>query len=81
MSARGTPKRDGDSLIRRKFPIGHVLVEVIDHSTYGITFGLKTLFGPDDRRDLFSGHVEAQMADELRALADHLDTLKHKIGT
>ncbi len=79
MSARGTPKADG-STIRRKFPIGHVLVEVIDHSTYGVTFGLKTLFGPDDRKDLFSGHVEAQMAAELRALADHLDSVSHKIG-
>lgn len=44
-------------------------------TAYGITFGLRTTEGPSDRRDLFSGHVTADMPRQLRALADHLDRL------
>ncbi|MCV2870651.1 hypothetical protein OEW28_18720 [Defluviimonas sp. WL0002] len=84
MSAHSTKARgrhpETRTVIRRAFPVAHVLFEVIDHPENGVTFGLRTLYGPENRPCLFSGHVEPQQARELRALADYLDTLKGKIG-
>lgn len=77
MSARGIGKAAdfGPGAARRCFPVGHVEFGVVVHTAYGITFGLRTTEGPSDRRDLFSGHVTADMPRQLRALADHLDRL------
>lgn len=77
MSARGISPAEsfGGGAVRRCFPVGHVEFGVVVHTTYGITFGLRTTEGPADRRDLFSGHVTADMPAQLRALADHLERL------
>lgn len=77
MSARGLAKKAepwGAGTARKRFPVGHVEFEVNSHTTYGVTFGLRTAEGPADRPNLFSGHVSPGMADELRALADYLDS-------
>lgn len=79
MSARGLAKADtfGPGATRKHFPVGHVLVDVTSHSTYGTTFGLRTAEGPDNRPTLFSGHVTPDMPQQLRQLADFIES---KIG-
>lgn len=77
MSARGIGKADsfGPGAARTTFNVGHVQFRVVTHTTFGTTFGLRTTEGPADRRDLFSGHVTADMPAQLRSLADYLDCL------
>lgn len=77
MSARGVSKAQsfGSGAARSSFPVGHVEFGVVAHTTYGVTFGLRTAEGPADRRDLFSGHVTPEMPRQLRKLADYLETL------
>lgn len=64
---------------RQYFDVAHVQFEVINHPVNGVTFGLRTKFGPDNRGCLFSGHIERGMAAELRALADVLEPLEARI--
>lgn len=82
MSARGIGKAQpwGAGTTRRTFSLGHIAFEVNSHTTYGLTFGLRTSEWPDARPTLFSGHVHPGMTAELRALADYLDSLSHMIG-
>lgn len=82
MSARGIGGAGdfGPGASRALFALGHVQVRVTAHSDYGVTFGLRTATGPEGRPDLFSGHVSADMAGELRRMADYLDSLAHRIG-
>lgn len=77
MSARGLTKAQGfgPGASRATFNCGHVQFGVVVHTTYGVTFGLRTAEGPQGRPDLFSGHVEPGMADGLRRLADYLDSV------
>jgi hypothetical protein len=63
---------------RQTFDIAHVQVEVIDHPENGVTFGLRTKYGPDNRPNLFSGHTEPGMGTQLRRLAHHLDALEER---
>lgn len=79
MSARGISKAEtfGPGAFRRGFRVGHVQFDVTSHTTYGVTFGLRTAEGPDNRPCLFSGHVTPQMPQQLRALADFIES---KIG-
>mgnify|MGYP000878058920 CR=1 FL=1 len=64
---------------RQYFDVAHVQFELIDHPQNGVTFGLRTKFGPDNRGCLFSGHIERGMAAGLRALADVLEPLEARI--
>lgn len=66
---------------RERYVVGHVVVEICDHSTNGVTFALRA------ERDellpsppaLFSGHVPKTMAFDLRKLANRLDELADKL--
>ena len=64
---------------RQYFDVAHVQFELIDHPQNGVTFGLRTKFGPDNRGCLFSGHIERGMGTELRRLAHAIDALEGKI--
>ena len=83
MSAHGTRARARHpaptGFTRQSFPLAHVLIELIDHPKDGITFGLRTKFGPENRPCLCSGHIEKGMATELRRLAHVLDGLEAKL--
>lgn len=68
------------SFTRESYPLAHVLIELIDHPENGITFGLRTKYGPDNRPCLCSGHIERGMATELRRLAHRLDELEAKLS-
>lgn len=65
--------------VRETFELAHVLIELIDHPENGVTFGLRTKYGPDNRPCLASGHIEKGMATNLRRLAHRLDELEAKI--
>lgn len=67
-------------VVRRYFPLAHVEIELIDHPDNGITFGLRTRYGPENRPCLCSGHIERGMGTELRRLAHVLDDLERKMG-
>lgn len=64
---------------RESFPLAHVQIELIEHPTDGITFGLRTKEGPENRPCLCSGFVEKGMATSLRRLAHRLDELEGKL--
>lgn len=85
MSAHGTRStgRHLDADLRERFEIGHVVFEVCDHPENGVTFALRAGLDPMSPRvppPLFSGHVGAGMARQLRRLAHRLDDLEEKIG-
>lgn len=77
MSARGIGKAQswGPGTVRREFTVGLLRFEVNSHTTYGVTFGLKTDHGHDGRPWLFSGHIAPGMSDGLRKLAAYLDSV------
>ena len=67
------------TVVRESYELAHVLIELIDHPENGVTFGLRTKFGPENRPCLRSGHIEKGMATNLRRLAHRLDELERKI--
>lgn len=64
---------------RQSFAVAHVEFELVDHPDDGVTFGLRPVFGPADRRCLFSGHIERGMGTQLRRLAHAIDVLEAKL--
>lgn len=77
-------KRRHPDAARDRFEVAHVTFEVVDRSAAreGITFALVAgeAVTANDRRPMFSGFVTADMAAQLRALADHLDPLCAAVG-
>jgi hypothetical protein len=65
--------------IRQTFEVGHVQFELCNHPENGVTFGLRPVYGPEDRRCLFSGHIERGMGTQLRRLAHAMDALEAQI--
>lgn len=63
---------------RERFPVAHVVFQVIDHPENGVTFGLFTC-DPDQSRPLFSSHIEKGMGTQLRKLAHRIDELEAKL--
>lgn len=81
MSAHNLKSRvQPQSRIKREtFDVAHVQFELIDHPEDGVTFGLRPKYGPEDRRCLFSGHIELGMGTQLRRLAHAIDALEGKL--
>jgi hypothetical protein len=86
VSSHGLKSRRGKAspqgYARQQFPVAHVRFEVADHPENGSTFAL--LIGDpitaQDRRPLFSGHIEPGMGTQLRRLAQHIDRLEAKMA-
>lgn len=83
MSAHGSratsrhPKPKG--VIRERFVVGHIAIEVIDHPENGATYGLRAAVELVDGKTpplLFSGHIECGMGTQLRRLAHRMDELE-----
>lgn len=83
MSAHSTRARgrhpNPKHIVRESYELAHVIIELIDHHENGITFGLRTKYGPENRPCLCSGHIEKGMATNLRRLAHRLDELEAKL--
>lgn len=80
---RATGRHPETWALREHFDVGHVRFELSDNPENGVTFCLRVqvdAHAPRVPPPLFSGHVEAGMAGELRRLADRLDSLAGKIG-
>lgn len=62
---------------RERFEVGHVTFEIVNHPENGLTFALIAGLAvkENDRRPLFTGHVEPTMAWQLRKLATRLDEI------
>lgn len=79
-STRAKGRHPNTAGVRREYyPLAHVEIELIDHPENGITFGLRTKYGPENRPCLCSGHIERGMATSLRRLAHRLDELEAKM--
>jgi len=85
MSSHGPKSRRANAspegYARVQFPVAHLRFDVADHRENGCTFAL--LIGDpitaQDRRPLFSGHIEPGMGKQLRRLAHHIDGLEAKM--
>jgi len=69
---------DPDTSRRELFQVSHVTFEVVDHPRHGATFALIAgeACHAKDRRPLFSGHIGAGMADQLRDLARRIEEIE-----
>jgi hypothetical protein len=86
MSSHGPKSRqryaDPQGYERQQFPVAHIRFEVADHRENGCTFALMVgdPITAQDRRPLFSGHIEPGMGTQLRRLAHHINDLEAKMA-
>lgn len=59
------------------FDLAHLAIAVTDDPETGVTFGIvaREAVREQDRRPLFSGHVEGDTPAQLRAIANCMDSL------